>query len=223
MKKNKMIGKILAVSLLFATFVLSGCTTTNPYTGGTEVSKTAVGTGVGALGGALVGQLVGGSTEATLIGAGLGAAVGGVTGNYMDRQDSELRAQLRGTGVQVARVGRDIRLIMPGDITFENDRADIRPGFYRTLNSVAIVLNKYNKSTVKVAGYASSTGSAMHNQELSERRALAVSDYLIAQKVDPNRIMSIGYGARYPIASNATLEGQARNRRVEITIHQLSR
>jgi outer membrane protein OmpA-like peptidoglycan-associated protein len=222
MKLRNLIFSVVVFISLPLVGMLSGCTTTNPYTGETEVSKTAIGTGVGALGGALVGQLVGGNTASTLVGAGIGAAVGGITGNYMDRQNAELRAQLQGTGIQVARVGKDIRLIMPGDITFENDRADIRSNFYNTLNSVAIVLNKFNKTTVKVAGFASSTGSAMHNQELSESRARAVADYLIAQQIDPNRLMAVGYGARYPVATNSTLEGQARNRRVEITIHQLA-
>ena len=222
MKVYNSFVKFVLVCSFLGIFMVSGCTTVNPYTGQTEVSKIAVGTGIGAVGGALAGQLLGGSTESTLIGAGIGAAIGGVTGNYMDRQDSELRAQLQGTGVQVVRIGKDIRLIMPGDITFENDRSDIRSGFYNTLNSVAIVLNKFNKSTVKVAGYASSTGEAMHNQELSEQRARSVADYLIAQRVDANRLMSVGYGARFPVASNATRDGQARNRRVEITIHSLA-
>ena len=222
MKVYNSFVKFVLVCSFLGIFMVSGCTTVNPYTGQTEVSKTAVGTGVGAIGGALAGQLLGGNTESTLIGAGIGAAIGGVTGNYMDRQDSELRAQLQGTGVQVVRIGKDIRLIMPGDITFENDRSDIRSGFYNTLNSVAIVLNKFNKSTVKVAGYASSTGEAMHNQELSEQRARSVADYLIAQRVDANRLMSVGYGARFPVASNATRDGQSRNRRVEITIHSLA-
>ncbi|MBU0744870.1 MAG: OmpA family protein [Gammaproteobacteria bacterium] len=222
MKRYNLGIKLLLACSLFAVFTLSGCTTVNPYTGKTEVSKTAVGSGIGAIGGALAGQLIGGNTTSTLVGAGIGAAIGGVSGNYMDRQDSELRAQLQGTGVQIARVGKDIRLIMPGDITFQNDRADIRSGFYNTLNSVSIVLRKFNNTTVKVAGYASSIGSAMHNQELSERRAVSVANYLTSQGINPNRVMAVGYGARYPVASNSTMEGQARNRRVEITIHQLN-
>ena len=223
MKSRNLILSIVLVISLPLVGMLGGCTTFNPYTGEKEVSKTAIGTGVGAIGGALVGQLIGGDTASTLIGAGLGAAVGGVTGNYMDSQDAELRSRLRGSGVQVSRVGKDIRLIMPGDITFANDRADIKPNFYDTLNSVAIVLNKFNNSTVKVAGFASKIGPAMHNQKLSESRARAVADYLIAHQIDPNRVMAVGYGARYPIASNATKDGQAKNRRVEITIHQLSK
>jgi outer membrane protein OmpA-like peptidoglycan-associated protein len=202
--------------------LLTGCTTQNPYTGETQISKTAIGGTLGAGAGAVAGQLIGHSTASTLIGAGIGAAVGGVAGNIMDRQESELREQLLNSGVQVQRVNGDIRLIMPGDITFENDRADIKTNFYSTLNSVAIVLNKYTKTTVKVAGFASSVGSAQHNQILSEQRAKAVTDYLIAQNVDGNRIMSVGYGARYPVASNKNAAGQARNRRVEITIHQLA-
>ncbi len=213
---------LIFICLTFFGLGLIGCTTENPYTGEKEVSKTAMGTGIGAAGGALAGALIGGNTKGALIGAGIGALAGGLTGHYMDKQADELRAQLEGTGVRVARNGDDIRLIMPGDITFENDRADIRSSFYNTLNSVAIVLKKFNKSTIKVAGYASSTGGAMHNQELSERRANSVADYLVAHGIDQNRVHSLGYGARYPIANNATEEGQAHNRRVEITIHQLA-
>lgn len=215
--------KIALVFSLLLVGVLSSCTTFNPYTGEKEISDTAIGTGAGAAGGALVGGLIGHNAESALIGAGIGAVLGGVTGNYMDRQNDELRAQLQGTGVQVARIGKDIRLVMPGDITFENDRSDIRANFYNTLNSVAIVLKKFDNSTIKVAGFASSTGNAMHNQELSESRARAVADYLIAQKIDQNRVMAVGYGARYPVASNATQVGQAKNRRVEITIHKLAK
>jgi outer membrane protein OmpA-like peptidoglycan-associated protein len=219
----KLRNLIMSIVLLVSLPLLTSCTALNPYTGEKQVSDTAIGTGVGAIGGALAGQLIGGNTTSTLVGAGIGALAGGVIGNVMDRQNDELRAQLQGTGVQIERLGKDIRLIMPGDITFANDRADIRSNFYNTLNSVAIVLKKYNGTNIKVAGFASSTGDAMHNQELSESRARAVADYLISQKIDPNRVMAVGYGARYPIASNATLAGQAKNRRVEITIHQLNK
>lgn len=218
--------KCLAVSVLALSIpffgLLSGCTSVNPYTGQTEVSKTTIGTGVGAVGGAVVGGLIGHNAGSAAVGAGIGAILGSVTGNYMDHQAAELRQQLVNSGVQVSKdPNGNIHLIMPGDITFQNDRADIRPEFYNVLNSVAIVLNKYNRTNVKVAGYASKTGTYQHNQVLSEQRARAVADYLISQKVDPNRFMTVGYGWRYPVASNATPEGQAQNRRVEITLHQL--
>lgn len=213
------------ISVLFLPLIglLNGCTTMNPYTGEAQISDATVGIGVGAASGALIGNLVSGHRGGTLIGAGMGALAGGVIGSSMDQQEMLLRQQLQNTGIRVARIGHDIRLIMPGDITFANDREDIRTEFYQTLNSVALVLNKFTKTTVKVAGYASSTGAAMHNQELSERRAKNVANYLAAQKVDPNRLMAVGYGMRNPIASNATAEGQALNRRVEVTIHSLAR
>lgn len=215
---------VLATATLFlvgGALLSSGCTTTNAYTGERQVSSTTVGVGVGAAGGALVGNLIGKDTQSTLIGAGIGAVVGGITGNYMDDQEAMLRQRLRSTEVQVARYGDDIRLIMPSDITFANDAADIRTGFYDTLDSVALVLVKFHKCNVKVAGYASSTGTPMHNQELSEQRARSVADYLADKGVNPNRIMAVGFGARYPVASNSTKAGQARNRRVEITIHKI--
>lgn len=220
MKKNHINALILAVVLGMGVAV-TGCTTFNAYTGESQVSDTTIGAGVGAASGALVGNLIGKDTGATLIGAGVGALAGGMIGNYMDNQEAMLRERLRSSGVQVVRVGGDIRLVMPGDITFANDEAYIRSDFHDTLNSVAMVLQKFNKTNVRIAGYASSTGLAVHNQELSERRAQSVADYLANKGVNPNRLMAVGYGARNPVASNKTLAGQARNRRVEITIHQV--
>ena len=217
MKLRNLIIGLMAISMM------NGCTTINPYTGETEVSKTSMGTGIGAATGALAGQLIGGNTAGTLVGAAIGAGIGGVAGNYMDQQNAELRQRLRNTGVQVIRTGKDIRLVMSSDITFANNRADIKSNFYSVLNSVATVLNKFNNTTVKVVGYTSSVGSKMYNQQLSEKRARSIADYFIAHKVDPNRLMVVGYGARYPIASNATEDGRAQNRRVEITIHPLAR
>lgn len=203
--------------------LLSGCTTVNPYTGEKQVSKATVGTGLGALSGALLGQAIGQNTAGTLIGMGLGGLAGGIVGGSLDKQDAELREVLQGSGVQVARDGNSIRLVMPGNITFEHDRADIRSSFYNTLNSVAIVLKKYNNTTVRVVGYASSVGDAMYNQRLSERRASSVASYLVAQGISAGRIAAFGMGARNPIASNSTKAGQELNRRVEITIQPISR
>lgn len=206
----------LCLSLLLVSLV-SSCTT-NPYTGEQQVSGTALGTGAGAAGGALIGQLIGGNTDATLIGAGIGALAGGGYGLYMDHQAAELRAQLQGTGVRVVKAGNNIQLIMPGDITFATNRSDIKPQFYATLNSVAIVLKKYNRTMVKIAGYTDNTGTPEYNQSLSEQRAQSVATYLASQGVNSNRFYVIGYGQRYPVASNATAAGRTANRRVEITI-----
>ena len=214
--------KKFAVSCLAATF-LAGCTTVDPYTGQQKISNTAGGAAIGALAGAGLGMLAGGNDRRNaLIGAGIGALSGGAIGNYMDRQEAELRAQLQGTGVSVTRNGDRIILNMPSNITFNTDQDDVKPQFFPTLNSVAVVLRKFNQTIVDVAGHTDSTGSLQHNQLLSERRALSVSNYLTQQGIDNRRFDVRGFGPSQPIATNATEAGRAQNRRVEIQIAPLT-
>ena len=158
------------------------------------------------------------SGTGALVGGLAGAALGGGVGYYLDVQEAELRQELASTGVSVIRDGDSIRLIMPGNITFKTDSADINAGFYSTLNSVAKVLNKYDNSTVMVLGYTDSTGSAEYNQTLSRQRANAVAAYLQGQGVKSSRFEIMGLGSSNPIASNSTAEGRQQNRRVEIKI-----
>ncbi|MHB0950735.1 MAG: OmpA family protein [Allorhizobium sp.] len=213
--------KKLAIAALAATY-LTSCTTTDPYTGEQKVSNTAGGAMLGAAAGALGGLAVGGGgrsgRNAALIGAGIGALAGGAIGNYMDQQESELRAQLQGTGISVTRAGDRIILNMPSNITFATDQDAVMPQFYPTLNSVAIVLRKFERTLIDVNGHTDSTGSLEHNQALSERRAMSVAGYLNSQGIDPRRVSALGFGPSQPIASNATAEGRAQNRRVEIQI-----
>ena len=210
------------ISLAVAGTLLAACTTTNPYTGEQQVSKTAGGAALGALAGAGAGLLAGGDDRRNaLIGAGIGALVGGGIGNYMDRQDAELRAQLQGTGVSVTRVGDQIVLNMPSNITFASDQDQVIPGFYPTLNSVALVLNKYNQTLVDILGHTDSDGDDGYNLALSQRRAQSVGNYLSTQRVDPRRFLVTGMGESQPVASNSTREGKALNRRVEIQISPL--
>jgi outer membrane protein OmpA-like peptidoglycan-associated protein len=110
---------------------------------------------------------------------------------------------------------------MPSSITFDTDQDQVKSQFYPTLNSVAIVLRKFNQTLVDVLGHTDSTGSASHNQDLSQRRAGSVASYLGSQGIDPRRFAIIGYGASQPVATNATPDGRAQNRRVEIQISPL--
>jgi outer membrane protein OmpA-like peptidoglycan-associated protein len=204
-----------------AAIAAAGCTT-DPYTGQQKVSNTAVGVGLGAGLGALAGAAVGGSKNAqrnaVLIGAGIGALTGGAVGSYMDKQEAELRDQLQGTGVSVTRSGDQLVLNMPSNITFDVDQSSLKPEFIPTLNSVAIVLRKYNQTLVDVYGHTDSTGDANHNLDLSNRRAEAVYTYLAGQGLDPRRFEVVGLGETQPIASNDTEAGRALNRRVEIRL-----
>jgi len=206
--------------LVAGAFFVTACTT-NPYTGETQASKTGIGAGLGALVGGIGGAIVGGRNS-VLIGAGVGALVGGGIGSYMDRQESVLRERLRDSGVSVTRVGNDIILNMPGNVTFGSNRTDLKPDFFEVLNSVSLVLNEYNQSIIDIEGHTDSDGSDQFNLDLSTRRARAVADYLSSQQVDRRRLKVLGIGEREPIASNQTARGKAQNRRVEIKIVPLT-
>ncbi len=207
---------------MVATTFLIGCTSTDPFTGEQRTSRTAIGAGLGAAGGALAGLLIADNRKGALIGAGVGALGGGLIGNYQDRQADKLRAQLQNTGVSVTRQGDRIILNMPSNITFGSDQAAIRSDFYRVLDSVALVLKEFNQTLVDVYGHTDSDGSDQYNQQLSERRALNVTQYLISRGTDRRRFYVQGYGETRPIASNASAQGKEQNRRVEIQIAPLT-
>ncbi|WEK03307.1 MAG: OmpA family protein [Candidatus Devosia phytovorans] len=215
-----MMTKILVA--MTAALALTACTT-NPYTGESQLSNTAggglFGAGGGAVAGAIIGSAVGGDARVgALIGAGVGGLTGAAIGSYMDQQEAELRAQLQGTGVSVTRVGQNIILNMPSNITFATDQSNVQPSFNSTLVSVALVLKKFDKSIVDVYGHTDSTGGDSHNLALSQRRAVSVATILANQGIDQRRFYIEGKGSSSPIASNASEAGRAQNRRVEIQI-----
>lgn len=205
-----------------AAILVSGCETLDPYTGESETSKATKGALIGAAAGVVAGLMSGDDAlerrQHALIGAGIGALAGGAVGNYMDKQEAELRAELQGTGVSVTRAGDNITLNMPGNVTFDTDSAALRPQFFGVLNSVGKVLTEYDKTVVEVAGHTDSTGSDAYNMQLSQRRANTVGEYLYIQGIMDQRIISVGMGEHHPIADNSTAEGRQLNRRVEITL-----
>ncbi len=204
------------ISICALTAVVAGCTTVNPYTGESQTAKSTWGTAIGATAGALIGSTQ--SSTGALIGGLAGAAVGGGVGYYLDVQAAELRQELMSTGVQVVETADSIRLIMPGNITFKTDSADINSSFYPVLNSVAKVLNKYSNSTILVSGHTDSTGNSEYNLNLSRERAQSVASYLQGQGIKSTRFEVLGMGSSNPIASNSTADGRAQNRRVELKI-----
>lgn len=217
---SKIFRFVIAVAGLAV--VLGGCETLNPYTGESEMSNATKGALIGAAAGAAVGLMSGDDAverrQHAMIGAGVGALAGGSIGYYMDRQEAKLRAELEGTGVSVTRMGDNITLNMPGNVTFATDSSDLRPAFFGVLNSVGKVLTEFDQTVVEVAGHTDSTGSDSHNLGLSQRRAVTVSEYLYTQGIMDQRIISIGLGEHHPIANNETAEGRQLNRRVEITL-----
>lgn len=180
-------------------------------------SQAAVGAGIGALAGILIGDDAQERRNGALVGAALGAGIGGVRGAALDRQEAELRAQM-GSNAQIVNTGSQLIVTLPQDILFATGDASLTGALRQDLSALAGSINRFPDTTVNVIGHADNTGGAAFNQDLSARRAQAVSSVLVGSGVAPNRIRSIGRGFDAPIASNATSEGRRQNRRVEITI-----
>jgi len=212
----------LLVPVLGAAILLSGCETLDAYSGESETSKATRGALIGAAAGAVVGLVSGDDAverrQRALIGAGVGALAGGSIGYYMDKQEAKLRAELEGTGVSITRIGDNITLNMPGNVTFATDSSDLRPAFFEVLKSVGKVLKEFDQTVVEVAGHTDSTGSEEYNQGLSERRADSVSRYLQARGINDQRMITVGMGELWPVAKNDSTAGRQSNRRVEITM-----
>ena len=218
----KIIAGVSALAL-----VAAACTTTDPYRSSPPRNNTATGAIAGAVGGALLGYLTNTNNseegrQNALIGAGVGALAGAGIGQYMDRQQRAMEAELSGSGVGVARQGDNLVLRMPGDVTFPTNSADINARFHPVLADVARVMNEYDRSIVDIVGHTDSTGTDAINQPLSERRAASVAAFLINEGVMRERLYVAGASSRNPIASNDTVEGRSQNRRVEILIRPLT-
>jgi outer membrane protein OmpA-like peptidoglycan-associated protein len=213
-----MIRKFVAMAAA-AMFVV-GCTNVDPVTGERTTNRTGTGAIIGAITGAAAGTLAGGDDRRNaMIGAGVGALAGAAIGNYMDRTYQNLRQRLAGTGVGVERVSQSqIRLVFPADLTFDFDRDSVKGQFVPTLRDTGAVLSQYDQTTVDVYGHADSVGADSYNQDLSERRAMNVASVLMQGGVIRQRIIAEGFGESRPVASNATDDGRARNRRVEVYI-----
>lgn len=215
--------RTLAFSLAVL-ITLSGCATYDAYTGEEKTSSATKGAGIGA-GTALLISYIANKDKSSkerndrmLRDAGIGAIIGGGVGYYMDTQEAKLRKKLRGSGVSVKRDGNNINLIMPSNITFASNGRQLNTQFHNVLDSVVLVVQEYNKTTVVVSGYTDSSGSETYNQKLSVDRARSVAGFLASKKVNQARLEVFGMGEKNPIANNTTTQGRSLNRRVEITL-----
>lgn len=204
-------------ALALSTLALSGCVT-DPITGQQSASKTAVyGLGAAAACGA-IGAITNGSRGARNAALGCGLVGAGV-GAYMDVQERRLRQELANSQVEVQRQGDQIKLTMPSGVTFATNSASLSSSAIDSLNTVANVMTSYPETTITVAGHTDNTGNDSINIPLSQQRAQSVASYLTSRGVAASRIRTVGYGSSQPVASNATPQGRAQNRRVEILIN----
>lgn len=201
--------------------ILAGCAQTGTMTKGQQGGL--IGAGGGAVVGAILGQAIGHNTQSTLIGAAIGAAVGGGggygVGAMMDKQEKDMREVLaKSEAAAVTREGNLLSVTFKGDVTFDTNSAELRPGLYNEINRVAGVLNQYPDTLIRVEGHTDSKGSDEYNMDLSKRRANNVKTLLVMRGVAENRIEVVGYGKTMPVATNDTESGRQKNRRVEIRI-----
>ena len=216
--------KKVSFGIILPALFLSACMTYDPYSGEKKVSSAtkgaAIGAGVAALGAFAANKDDDSRTrnERILKTATAGAAVGGGAGYYMDRQEAKLRHQLMNTGVQVKRVGDELVLVMPSNITFAVNSSNIRPDFGDVLHSVALTLKEFDKTQIQVSGHTDNSGSDSYNMMLSKQRAQSVANVLSANSVSAQRLVVEGYGESRPIADNSSAAGKAANRRVELKL-----
>ncbi len=205
---------LLAVSM--AGLLTTGCSLS-------ENARTAIGAGVGAVAGAVIGHQVN-DKNGRYVGAVLGALAGGAIGKYMDSQQQRLEKALASSGITVTRVDKNtIKLNVPNSLTFAVNKSRLNSGAHGSLNSIAAVVNKYNKTAIHVLGFADSDGDSNYNLDLSKRRSESAGNYLASQGVVAGRIVATGYGETHPVASNSTRDGKAQNRRVEIYIKAIEK
>ena len=201
--------------------LLAGCAETGTMTKGQKGGL--IGAGGGAVVGAVLGQAIGHNTTGTLIGAAIGAAVGGAggygVGKMMDNQEKDMRDALATSeAAAVSREGNLLAVTFKGDVTFDTNSTEVRPGLYSEINRVAGVLNQYPDTFIRVEGHTDSKGSDEYNMNLSKRRADAVKTLLVQRGVADSRIEVVGFGETMPVATNDTEAGRQMNRRVEIKI-----
>lgn len=205
---------VLAVG---ATLGLTACT--DPQYANIDRENTKQGATIGALiGGALGAITSDDKLGGTVRGAAIGAGIGAIAGDYLDRQEADLRRDLDNSDVDITNTGDRLIVTMPNNILFATDSYTVRSDLQRDLRTVASNLLAYPDSTIQIIGHTDNEGDAAYNQTLSERRANAVADVLMGEGVPFGRIDAIGRGESQPITSNLTPEGRAENRRVEIVI-----
>lgn len=218
MKRN------ILVATLAGAVVLSGCANMSEE----QKSGTGKGAAIGAATGAVLGAITGSGTKGAVRGAAVGAAAGALGGyvwsSRMEEQKRQMEASTRGTGVEVTQTAdNQLKLNIPSDISFASGRSDIQPKFRQILDDFARGLQGNPNARVTIIGHTDNVGSDAVNDPLSVNRAASVRNYLTTRGVPVAHISIDGRGEREPIASNATAEGRARNRRVEIFVGEAAR
>lgn len=196
--------------------VLSGCATDDPN------RRAKTGAAIGAVTGAVIGHQVS-HGSGKWVGAAAGALAGAGIGHYMDNQQRDFEQTLayerEQNQMEIERMRDDtLKLSLDSEVSFDFDSARIKPTFKPSLEKLADLLIKYDRSVVHVVGHTDSSGSAEYNQRLSKQRAQSVAQFLERQGVPYERLRTEGRGENEPRDTNATEAGRQLNRRVEVYV-----
>jgi len=201
----------LLMALVAISVILAGCK---------SMSKTKKGAGIGTAAGAAMGAIIGRAAGNTAMGAIIGAAVGGVTGGVigrrMDKQAEEMKRRL--PNAKVERIGEGIVVEFESKVLFAIDQSALTTSARKNLNDLSAIMKKYPDTNIEVQGHTDNTGTDSHNQELSDKRAAEVAQYLTSRGVASNRVTTKGFGESAPGYTNDSDEGRAQNRRVDFLI-----
>ncbi|MDX1941098.1 MAG: OmpA family protein [Saprospiraceae bacterium] len=214
----------LFIGIMLSGALLVGCKSAQKTQteGKTGMNKTEKGAVIGASSGAVIGGVIGNKSKNTALGAILGATVGGaigaVIGNRMDKQAKKIEEEL-GETVTVERVGEGIKLTFNSQLLFDFGKANLRESNKIDLQKFAETLKENPETDLMIVGHTDNVGTKAFNQNLSEDRAAAVSNYLASQGVSNTRLRIQGDGEGQPAVSNNTEENRSLNRRVEIAIY----
>lgn len=214
--------KIAAIlSLFLIAGNLTGCKSVE------NASNKEKGAVIGAASGAIIGAIIGNNTGKKGDGGELGAVIGGVVGGAagaiigakMDKQAEEIKDEVPGVDVQRVDDGIVLTFDEDGGIFFETDQYALNAKSVDMLNKLSNVLKDYPDTKIAVVGHTDSTGDASYNMTLSKNRALSVTNHLVVNNgLDRSRFTTLWYGEEQPIADNTTVDGRAKNRRVNLAI-----
>jgi outer membrane protein OmpA-like peptidoglycan-associated protein len=208
--------KVFSIIMLCGVLVLSGCGLNNTTKG------TAIGVGGGAAAGAAIGKAAGNTALGAIIGAAVGGAAGAIIGKKMDKQKKELEQVLpEDATVEVVETEGEapaLKITFDSGILFATNSSAVSDASKSALRDFSVNLDKNPDTDLKIVGHTDNTGKVDYNQTLSEKRAKSVYDYLLQQGVSSKRMIYEGKGIHEPVADNSTVEGRAKNRRVEILI-----
>ena len=209
MKTYSKLNMLLCIML--AAVMMAGCSWSRMAKGG------VIGGAAGGAIGGVIGHKAGNTAVGVIVGAAVGGAAGAAIGRYMDKQAEELKRDLE--NAKVERVGEGIKITFDSGLLFDFDSYELKPAEKRNIMSLSETLNKYEDTEILVQGHTDNVGKVDYNQNLSEKRAMAVAYDLNRNKVDATRILTEGYGMEMPVADNKSAAGRQQNRRVEVAIY----